>query len=151
MTRLTLLIASFMVIFCSCTRKANTYTNKETVRTDTFFRYREVVKTLPHKDSIVIYNPCDSSGILSRFYAQISIPNGNVQIQGKDNKITTSVVSNEAISVNDSSSRKQAIKSTSVAEKVVVKNIIPTWIIVALFFESMIILIYLYFKIIFPK
>lgn len=144
-------IALLIVTACSCTRKANTYTNKETVRTDTFFRYREVVKTLPRKDSIVIYNPCDSSGILSRFYAQISIPNGNVQIQGKDNKITTSVVSNEAISVNDSSSRKQAIKSTSVVEKIIVKNIIPTWIIVALFIESMIILIYLYFKIIFPK
>lgn len=151
MTRLTLLIASLVIIASSCTRKANTYTNKETVRVDTFFRYREVTKTTPQRDSIVIYSPCDSSGILNRFYTQISIPNGKVKIQSKDNKLIATVTVDQKVSVSDSSSAKQIDKSTSVVEKLVVKNVIPTWIIVALFIETMIILIYLYFKIMFSK
>jgi hypothetical protein len=140
------IIAAFLLLLSSCTRKATTYANKETVRIDTFFRYREVVKTIAQKDSIVIYNPCDSSGILSKFYAQISIPNGNVKIQGKGNKIIASVVADESVSVNDSSATKQVSKGTSIVEKVVVKNVIPSWAIITLFIETFIILIYLYYK-----
>jgi hypothetical protein len=152
MKKIILLFAILLVfLVASCTRKATTYTNKETVRIDTFFRYREVIKTIPQRDSIVIYNPCDSAGILSRFYAQISIPNGKVKIQSKNNNLIATVVADEIVSVNDSSSRKQIIENTSIVEKVIVKNVIPSWIIVVLFIETLIILLYLYFKIIFSK
>jgi hypothetical protein len=145
------LIFLLLIILASCTRKANTYTNKESVRIDTFYRYREIVRTIPQKDSIVIFNPCDSTGIINSFYTQISIPNGKVKVEGKDNKIIATVSVDKTVSISDSTASKQTSKDTSVVEKLVVKNIIPTWIIVALFIESMIILIYLYFKIIFPK
>lgn len=135
----------------SCKRPQSTYSSKETVRTDTFFRYREVIKTLPQKDSIVIFNPCDSLGIINRFYAQISIPDGKVEIQGKDNKIMATVRSNGAVSVMDSVQVRSAKKDSSVVEKVIVKTIIPTWIIVTLFIETMIILLYLYYRLTFYK
>lgn len=152
MSRLTLLIASLAIIACSCTRKATSYTNKESVRIDTFLRYREVIRTVPQKDSIVIFNPCDSTGIINSFYAQISIPNGKVEIQSKNNNIVASVMASAATSsILDSSKIKETSRSTSVVEKVVVKNVIPSWIIVTLFIESMIILLYLYFKIIYLK
>jgi len=152
MSRLTLLIAAFAVITCSCTRKATSYTNKESVRIDTFLRYREVIRTVPQKDSIVIFNPCDSSGIINSFYAQISIPNGKVQIQSKNNNIVASVMATATTSsIIDSTKIKEIGRSTSVVEKVIVKNIIPSWIIIALFVETLIILLYLYFKFIFPR
>ena len=135
----------------SCKRPQSTYSSKETVRTDTFFRYREVIKTLPQKDSVVIFNPCDSLGIINRFYAQISIPDGKVEIQGKGNKIMATVRSNGAVSVMDSVQVRSAKKDSSVVEKVVVKTIIPTWIIVTLFIETMIILLYLYYRLTFYK
>jgi hypothetical protein len=135
----------------SCKRPQSTYSSKETVRTDTFFRYREVIKTLPQKDSVVIFNPCDSLGIINRFYAQISIPDGKVEIQGKDNKIMATVRSNGAVSVMDSVQVRSVKKDSSVVEKVVVKTIIPTWIIVTLFIETMIILLYLYYRLTFYK
>jgi hypothetical protein len=146
-----ILIILALITFASCTRKATTYTNKESVRIDTFYRYKEVIKTIAQKDSIIIFNPCDSAGILSGFYTQISIPNGQVKVQGKNNKIIATVVVDENISVNDSTSSKQISKKTSIVEKLVIKNVIPSWIIIALFFESLIILLYLYFKFIFPK
>lgn len=146
-----IIIALLIVTVCSCTRKATTYTNKETVRIDTFFRYREIVKTIPQRDSIVIYNPCDSTGILNKFYAQISIPNGKVKIQTKNNNLIATVVADEAVSVNDSTSRKQVVNNTSVVEKIVIKNVIPLWIILALLIETLIIFLYFYFKLIFKK
>lgn len=139
-------------ILFSCTRPASTYTNKESVRIDTFYRYREIVKTVPQKDSIVIFNPCDSTGIINHFYAQISIPNGKVEIQSKNNHIVASVVASATTSsILDSTKVNETSRSTSTVEKVVVKNVIPSWIIVALFIETMIILLYLYFKFIFIR
>ena len=139
-------------ILFSCTRTASTYTNKESVRIDTFYRYREIVKTVPQRDSIVIFNPCDSLGIINKFYAQISIPNGKVNIQTKGGNIVASVVSNADTSVVvDSTKIRETSKDTSVVEKIVVKNVIPSWIIITLFIETLIILLYLYFKFIFMK
>jgi hypothetical protein len=135
----------------SCKRPQSTYSSKETVRTDTFFRYREVIKTLPQKDSVVIFNPCDSLGIINRFYAQISIPNGKVEVQSKSNRIIATVVTDKTVSVNDSTRKDTSSKDSSVVEKVVVKTIIPTWIIVTLFIETMIILLYLYYRLTFYK
>ncbi len=151
MRYLIVIIAAFLLLLVSCKRPQSTYSSKEIVRTDTFFRYREVIKTLPQKDSIIIYNPCDSLGIINRFYAQISIPNGKVKIQSKNNHIVATVDVDKTISVSDSTTTKQTSKDTSVVEKVVVKNIIPSWIIIVLFIETMIILLYLYFKLIFPR
>jgi beta-lactamase regulating signal transducer with metallopeptidase domain len=106
---------------------------------------------LPQKDSIVIYNPCDSFGIINKFYAQISIPNGKVKIQSKNNNLIATVVSNQTVSVNDSTNRKQVIQEATIVEKIIVKNVIPLWIIIALLIETMIILLYLYFKIFYLK
>lgn len=146
-----ILLIFAVIISASCTRKVSTYTNKESVRIDTFYRYREVVKTIPQRDSIVIFNPCDSTGIINHFYAQISIPNGKVKIQSKNNHIVASVVADETTSITDSTKIKETNRSTSTVEKVVVKNVIPSWIIIVLFIETLIILLYLYFKFIFPR
>jgi hypothetical protein len=109
------------------------------------------VKTVPQRDSIVIFNPCDSLGIINKFYAQISIPNGKVNIESKNNKIVATVAVDKTLSVSDSTTSKQISKDTSVVEKIVVKNVIPSWIIITLFIETLIILLYLYFKFIFMK
>jgi hypothetical protein len=140
-----------LLLLVSCKRPQSTYSSKETVRIDTFFRYKEVIKTLPQKDSIVIFNPCDSLGIINRFYAQISIPNGKVEIQSKGNKIMATVRSNGFTSSMDSVQVSSTKKDSTTVEKVIVKNIIPSWIIIVLFIETMIILLYLYFKLIYPK
>ena len=146
-----LIFIFLLIVASSCTRKASTSTIKESVRIDTFVRYRDVIRTLPQRDSIVIFNPCDSTGIINKFYAQISIPNGKVNIQSKNNKIVATVAVDKTLSVSDSTTSKQISKDTSVVEKIIVKNVIPSWIIVALFIETLIILIYLYFKFIFMK
>jgi hypothetical protein len=88
---------------------------------------------------------------MNKFYAQISIPNGKVKIQSKNNNLIATVNVDEKVSVSDSTTTKQIRKDSTIVEKVVVKNVIPSWIIIVLLIESFIILLYLYFKIIFPK
>lgn len=146
-----LIFVLMLVVMASCKHTQSLTSTKESVRVDTFLRYREVIRSVPQKDSIIIFNPCDSTGIINKFYAQISIPNGKVEIQSKNNHIVASVVAAETASVIDSSKIKETNRSTSVVEKVVVKNIIPSWIIVTLFIETLIILLYLYFKFTFPR
>lgn len=147
-----ILLIFAVIVAASCKHAQSLTTTKESVRIDTFIRYKEIVRTLPQKDSIVIFNPCDSTGIINSFYAQISIPNGKVEIQSKNNNIVASVMAAAVTSsIIDSSKIKETSRSTSVVEKVVVKNVIPSWIIVVLFIESMIILLYLYFKIIYLR
>ena len=146
MRYLILIILSFLILLSSCKRIQSVSSVKEVVKVDTFIRIREVTKMLPQKDSIIIFNPCDSTGIINKFYAQISIPNGNVKIQSKNNHIIATIDVDKTISVSDSTTSKQTSKDTSVVEKVVVKNVIPSWIIITLFIETFIILIYLYFK-----
>jgi len=140
-----------LLLLSSCKHTQSVSSNKETSKLETLVQYREVTKLLPQKDSIVIFNPCDSLGIINKFYAQISIPNGKVKIQSKNNHLVASVDVDETVSVSDSVQSRSTERSTSTMEKVVVKNIIPTWIIVALFIETMIILLYLYFKITFLR
>lgn len=147
-----LIFITLLIVTVSCSRTASTYNNKESIRIDTFYRYKEVIKTLPQRDSIVIFNPCDSTGIINKFYAQISIPNGKVKIQSKNNQIVASVVTNPTTSIAiDSTKIRETSKSSSSVGKVIIKNVIPSWIIIALFIETMIILLYLYFKFIFMK
>lgn len=151
MRYLIVIIAAFLLLLSSCKHTQSIVSNKETIKVDTFIRYREVIRELPQKDSIIIFNPCDSSSILSKFYAQISIPNGKVKIQSKDNHILATVDVDKKVSVSDSTISKQIGKNTITVEKVVVKNIIPSWIIITLFIETFIILLYLYFKLAFPR
>ena len=147
-----LIFILLLIATVSCRHTKNLTSTKESIRVDTFLRYREVTRTVPQKDSIVIFNPCDSTGIINSFYAQISIPNGKVQIQSKNNNIIASVMATATTSsIIDSTKIKEISKSTSVVEKVVVKNVIPLWIIITLFIETLIILLYLYFKFIFPR
>jgi len=143
------ILSSLFTLSCKHTKSVSSV--KETIKVDTFIRFREVIKMLPQKDSIVIYNPCDSLGIMNKFYAQISIPNGKVKIQSKNNNLIATVNVDEKVSVSDSTTTKQIRKDSTIVEKVVVKNVIPSWIIIVLLIESFIILLYLYFKIIFPK
>lgn len=151
MRYLIIIIAAFLLLLSSCKHTQSLSSSKESVRIDTFIRYRNATITPPQRDSIVIFNPCDSLGIINRFYAQISIPNGKVEIQGNGNRITASVKSAGSTSTVDSVQVSSTKKDSTTVEKIVIKNIIPTWIIIALFVETLIILLYLYFKLTFLR
>jgi hypothetical protein len=124
---------------------------KEIVTHDTIRDTRIVERFKYVQDTLVIDNPCDSAGILTTFYSKLSAPQGTVIIRSYKGKIQATVSLDSMKQVYEARYKSFVGKNVEIREKLVVKNVIPSWIIVALFFESMIILLYLYFKFIFPK
>lgn len=141
----------FITLAVSCrTKQVVTQTLTTTVH-DTIRDVRIVERFKPVHDTLIVDNPCDSAGILTTFYSKLSAPQGTVIIRSYKGKIQATVSLDSMKQVYESKYRSLVGKSVQTKEKLVVKNVIPVWIIMVVFFESMIILIYLYFKFIFPK
>lgn len=124
---------------------------KEIATHDTLRDTTVIVKFQAVHDTLTIDNPCDSAGILTTFYSKITIPQGKVVVRSYKGKIQATVNIDSIQSVYESKYKSFVRKSDANTQKFVRINVIPTWIIMVVFFETMIILIYLYFKFIFPK
>jgi hypothetical protein len=141
----------FIIFINSCrTKQIVTQTLTTTVH-DTIRDIRTVEKFKYIQDTLVIDNPCDSAGLLTSFYSKLSAPQGTVIIRSYKGKIQATVSLDSMKQVYEARYRSFVKKNVQNKEKLVVKNVIPVWIIMVVFFESMIILLYLYFKFIFPK
>jgi hypothetical protein len=141
----------FIIFLNSCrTKQVVTQTLTTTVH-DTIRDVRTIEKFKYIQDTLVIDNPCDSAGLLTSFYSKLSAPQGTVIIRSYKGKIQATINLDSIQSVYESKYRSLVGKSVQTREKLVVKNVIPSWIIAVIFFETMIILLYLYFKFIFPK
>jgi len=141
----------FIIFINSCrTKQVVTQTLTTTVH-DTIRDVRTIEKFKYIQDTLVIENPCDSAGLLTTFYSKLSAPQGTVIIRSYKGKIQATVSLDSMKQVYESRYRSFVGKNVQNKEKLVVKNVIPVWIIMVVFFESMIILLYLYFKFIFPK
>jgi hypothetical protein len=152
MKNLTILFGIIPICLALSCKPTKVVTNiKEIVTHDTIRDIRTVEKFKYVQDTLVIDNPCDSAGLLTTFYSKLSAPQGTVIIRSYKGKIQATVSLDSMKQVYEARYKSFVGKNVEIREKLVVKNVIPTWIIVALFFESMIILLYLYFKFIFPK
>ena len=101
-------------------------------------------------DTLVIDNPCDSSGILSNFYSKLVIPQGKVIIRSLNGKIQATVNIDSIQSVYESKYKSLVNKNVE-NEKIFIRtNVVPSWAIITIFIESLIILLYFYFKFINP-
>ena len=135
-----------LITTISC-RPAKTVTEyKEVVRVDTF-KIERSAKILPAvHDTLIIDNPCDSSGILSTFYSKIKIPQGQVVIRSVRGKIEASVDIDSIAHVYEDKYRSKSESSVHTKNVEIIKYRVPTWAIVVIIIESAIILLYAYFK-----
>jgi hypothetical protein len=140
------LILLLFVIIASC-RPVKTVTEyKEVVRVDTF-KIERSAKILPAvHDTLIIDNPCDSSGILSTFYSKIKIPQGQVVIRSVRGKIQASVDIDSIAHVYEDKYRSKSESSVHTKNVEIIKYRVPTWAIITILIESAIILLYAYFK-----
>lgn len=150
MTRLTILIASFAVIVCSCKPTKQITQIKETIKVDTFTRnvdrfiYRSV------HDTLTIQNPCDSLS-LKDFYYKTNLPQGIVIIRSVNGNIQATIDIDSIVNVYESKYNSKLLNSTDKSTKFVRTNIIPSWALITIIIETLIIGLYLYFRLIFPN
>lgn len=146
-----IVITLALITFASCKPAKTINTSSILTVHDTIRDIRTVERLKPVHDTLIVDNPCDSAGLLTSFYSKLSAPQGTVIIRSYKGKIQATINLDSIQSVYESKYRSLVGKSVEIKEKLVVKNVIPAWIITVIFFETMIILIYLYFKFIFPK
>lgn len=139
-----LLIANF---FISCRPQKSIIIEKEKIRIDTIRDYKVITKYDSVHDTLTIANPCDSTGILTRFYSKITVPQGRIIIRSYKGNIqaTINIDSIENVYQNLYASTLSTDKLISNKEKVT--NIIPTWCILTIIFQGLIIFGYLYLRI----
>lgn len=143
MKRLFLLL---LIITVSCRPTKTTIEYKEVIRVDTF-KIERSAKILPAvHDTLIIDNPCDSSGILSTFYSKIKIPQGQVVVRSVRGKIEASVDIDSIAHVYEDKYQSKSESSIHTKNVEIIKYRVPTWAIVVIIIESAIILLYAYFK-----
>jgi len=120
------------------------------VRVDTIREVKTIEKFKAIRDTLTIENPCDSSGILTRFYSKLTIPQGKVIIRSENGNIKATIDLDSVANVYDSKYKSKYNSEVKFFEKIVVKDVVPTWAIVTILFESLIIIGYLYFRFIKP-
>lgn len=144
MKKLAILLAC--VAFISC-KRTNTLTEyKELVRIDTIKSEKIVEKFKAIHDTITIVNPCDSSGVLTRFYSKLIIPQGNIIIKSDGTSIKAQVDLDSTRSEIENNYRNSQVKWIEYRDKEVIKYRVPTWVVILLLIEFLALVAWLYLK-----
>ena len=113
---------------------------------DTIKTEKIVEKFKAVHDTLTIQNPCDSSGILSTFYSRLVLPNGTVTIKSDKGKIKATIDIDSMRNEIANNYRNSQVKWIEYRDKEVIKYRIPTWVVMLLFAEAIMLVAYLYVK-----
>jgi hypothetical protein len=141
-----LLILLACVTFISCKRTKTLTEYKELVRIDTIKSEKIVERFKAIHDTITIVNPCDSSGVLTRFYSKLIIPQGNIIIKSDGTSIKAQVDLDSTRSEIENNYRNSQVKWIEYRDKEVIKYRVPTWVVVLLLVEFLALVAWLYLK-----
>lgn len=134
------------VALSSCKHTKTLTEYKEVVKTDTIKTEKIVEKFKAVHDTLTIQNPCDSSGILSTFYSRLVLPNGTVTIKSDKGKIKATIDIDSMRNEIANNYRNSQVKWIEYRDKEVIKYRVPTWVVMLLFAEAIMLVAYLYVK-----
>jgi hypothetical protein len=143
-----LLIYALMIVSvssCKSTKLTNFVSTR--IQIDTVREIRITERFNAVHDTLIIDNPCDSSGILTTFYSRIVLPQGKIVIRSLNGKINTTVDIDSIKNVYNNIYKTKQSSDIKSSEKVITKTVYPAWLIVAVVFETLIILGYIYLKV----
>ena len=134
------------IAFVSCKRTKTLTQYKETLRIDTIKSEKIVEKFRAVHDTLLITNPCDSSGLLSTFYSRLILPNGSVTIKSDKGQIRATIDIDSMRQEIENNYRNSQVKWIEYRDKEVIKYRVPTWVVMLLFAEAIMLIAYLYLK-----
>ena len=145
-----LLLFSILIVSSCKPSKVITIVS-EKIRIDTIRDYKVITKYNAIHDTLTIENPCDSFGILTTFYSKITLPQGKIIIKSYKGKIQATVNIDSIRSVYEKKYRYKETSNVTNSSNIVTKTVIPSWAIITILIESLIIVGYLYFKYLFVR
>ena len=145
-----LLLFSILIV-SSCKPSKVTTIVSEKIRIDTIRDYKVITKYNAIHDTLIIDNPCDSLGLLNTFYSKITLPQGKVIIRSYKGSIKATIDIDSIANVYEKKYRNMETSDVTNSSKIVTRNIIPSWAVITILIESLIIGAYLYFKYLFIR
>lgn len=136
-----LLLIPFLFIACKTQKSSTEY--KEVIRIDTFLKTEINTIYEPINDTLYLPSICDS---LIPFYFSKSIPNGKATLSKVGNNLSFIINTNRSIQTSKLESQKSLKDFVEIKEKLVIKYRTPSWILATIIIESIVILLYLYFR-----
>jgi hypothetical protein len=144
MQKFIILLACVTFISCKPSKSITEY--KELVRIDTIKSEKIVEKFRAVHDTLTIQNPCDSTGLLSTFYSRLILPNGSVTIKSVKGQIKATIDIDSMRQEIENNYRNSKVKWIEYRDKEIIKEVVPTWVIMLLFAEAIMLIAYLYLK-----
>jgi hypothetical protein len=134
------------VAFLSCKSNKSVTEYKETLRIDTIKSEKIIEKFRAVHDTLVITNPCDSSGLLSTFYSRLVLPNGSVTIKSDNGQIRATIDIDSIRQEIEKNYRNSQARIIEYRDREVIKYRVPTWVIMLLFGQAIMLVAWLYVK-----
>jgi len=146
MKKLTFLFIVFAIISCKTSKVEN---QKTIIKVDTF-RTEKIVHIYDSvKDTLIVENPCDSAGILTRFYSKITIPQGRIIIRSYKGSIKATIDIDSIKNIYEKQYQSRLKDSQHVTFERIVREVIPTWAIIIMLIQGLLISVWVYFKFIY--
>ena len=134
------------IAFVSCKQTKTLTEYKETLRIDTIKSEKIVERFRAVHDTLTISNPCDSAGLLSTFYSRLILPYGSVTIKSDKGQIKATIDIDSMRQEIENNYRNSQVKWIEYRDKEVIKYRVPTWVVMLLFAEAIMLVAYLYLK-----
>lgn len=134
------------VAFVSCKSNKSVTEYKETLRIDTIKSEKIIEKFRAVHDTLVITNPCDSSGLLSTFYSRLVLPNGSVTIKSDKGQIRATIDIDSIRQEIENNYRNSQKNTIEYRDREIIKYRVPTWVVMLLFGQAIMLVAWLYVK-----
>lgn len=136
-----------LIALSSCKSNKSVIDSKEIITHDTIRITNNVEIFRSIKDTLIIENPCDSLR-LKDFYYKSNLPLGNVVIRSIKGNIQATINIDSVKQIYSSMYKASNNSKIQFIKQDVIKYRIPAWIIYTILIETLIIGLYLYFRVI---
>lgn len=143
------LLLFIILIVSSCKPNKVVTVISEKIRIDTILNYKIITKYNAIHDTLTIENPCDSAGILTRFYSKITIPQGRIIIRSYKGSIKATIDIDSIKSIYEKQYQSRLKDSQHLTFERIVREVVPTWAILTIIIQGVFILVWVYFKFIY--
>ena len=140
-----LAILLLLLIIISC-KTSKVETQKSIIKIDTFRTEKIVHIYNSVRDTLIIENPCDSLGLLTRFYSKITIPQGKIIIRSYKGTIKATIDIDSIKNVYEKQYQSKLKENEHITFERIVKEVIPTWAILTMLIQGLLISVWVYFK-----
>ena len=141
--KLAILLLLLTIISC---KTSKVETQKSIIKIDTFRTEKIVHIYNSVRDTLIIENPCDSLGLLTRFYSKITIPQGKIIIRSYKGTIKATIDIDSIKNVYEKQYQSKLKENEHITFERIVKEVIPTWAILTMLIQGLLISVWVYFK-----